>query len=305
MKILSYVLNLFSSNHKKQIYIHIGQGKTGSTAIQNYCVKNRRSTNFYYPKTGVKEFGHHHFSYLHGNKFLKMIRVLKKEILPYKKILISSETFIYLKKDEVKIFSEELKKEDYEIKIIYSYRNQIDSIKSHYFEEIFQGKKERGSNNMNYIGTIEEYFDNHWDSFDHLERIKHWVDFFGTENLITFHYNYKGQKGNLLKDFLSLVDKKVDIKRTINKRIHHSLDPDFADLLILIDKQKIKFEIRDKIARLLKKESSGKTKIKISNELFKKIQKKYRSSNKEFLERYVVNKAEIAEYNNFFKNNNL
>ena len=234
-----------------------------------------------------------------------MIRDLKKEILPYKKILISSETFIYLKKDLVKIFSEELKKEDYEIKIIYSYRNQIDSIKSHYFEEIFQGKKERGSNNMNYIGTIEEYFDNHWDSFDHLERIKHWVNFFGTENLITFHYNYKGQKGNLLKDFLSLVDKKVDIKRTINKRIHHSLDPDFADLLILIDKQKIKFEIRDKIARLLKEESSGKTKIKISNELFKKIQKKYRSSNKEFLERYVVNKAEIAEYNNFFKNNNL
>jgi len=56
---------------------------------------------------------------------------------------------------------------------------------------------------------------------------------------------------------------------------------------------------------LLKEESSGKTKIKISNELFKKIQKKYRSSNKEFLERYVVNKAEIAEYNNFFKNNNL
>ena len=71
------------------------------------------------------------------------------------------------------------------------------------------------------------------------------------------------------------------------------------------NKQKIKFEIRDKIARLLKEESSGKTKIKISNELFKKIQKKYRSSNKEFLERYVVNKAEIAEYNNFFKNNNL
>ena len=305
MKILSYLLNFFSSNHKKQIFIHIGQGKTGSTAIQNYCVKNRKSINFYYPKTGIREFGHHHFSDLQGNKFLKMIKDLKKEILPYKKILISSETFIFLKKDAVKIFSEELKKEDYKIKIIYSFRNQIDSIKSHYFEEIFQGKQQRGSNGKNYIGTIEEYFDNHADSFDHLERIKHWVDFFGTENLMTFHYNYKGQKGNLLKDFLSLVDKKVDIKRTINKRIHHSLDPDFADLLILIDKQKIKFEIRDKIARLLKEESSGKSKIKLSNELFKKIYKKYRSSNKEFLERYVESKTDTAEYNKFFKNNNL
>ena len=76
-------------------------------------------------------------------------------------------------------------------------------------------------------------------------------------------------------------------------------------MILVLGLQKIKFEIRDKIARLLKEESSGKTKIKISNELFKKIQKKYRSSNKEFLEKYVVNKAEIAEYNNFFKNNNL
>lgn len=63
------------------IYIHIGMHKTGTTSIQKFLHTNFSGQNkeFYYPNTGIYEYGHHNIPWSlkegsRDNRFLNKIK---------------------------------------------------------------------------------------------------------------------------------------------------------------------------------------------------------------------------------------
>lgn len=57
------------TNKERTLFIHIGTGKTGTTAIQTFCVQNRKkleAMGVWYPELGIRGVGHHSFGHLWG-----------------------------------------------------------------------------------------------------------------------------------------------------------------------------------------------------------------------------------------------
>ncbi|RLA42350.1 MAG: hypothetical protein DRR42_23560, partial [Gammaproteobacteria bacterium] len=93
---------------KKQLILHIGYPKTGTTAIQNFLLHNSGellNSGYYYPKTGIATNAHHQFPWsMTNDPRLKnkidpkvLIRSLKNELkqVNCSTVLMSSEGFIF------------------------------------------------------------------------------------------------------------------------------------------------------------------------------------------------------------------
>ena len=154
---------------------------------------------------------------------------------------------------------------------------------------------------MMYIGEIDEYFDYHIDSFNNLKRVSSWAKVFGKKNITTFLYDKAHFNSNVLKSFLNIIDPNINIEPSKNKLVHHALDSKFIKILKDLDKLEIRFETRDKIARLLKEISKGDNKDILSLELMNKITATYKDSNKVFLDDFVHDENQY----NIFKRYNL
>lgn len=306
--ILEYLFRFKRNKFSNTLYIHIGAGKTATSAIQNYCLHHSKKHNFIYPKSCIAGYGHHSLasSYTDKKKFRLELDKMQKELYSLqfqnKDIFISSEEFVFMPELYVSMLAKSFNSLSFKIKIIYSYRNQIDSIKSHYFEEIYQGRKfqdQKNKDRMMYIGEIDEYFDYHVDSFNNLKRISSWANVFGKKNISTFLYDKTHFNSNVLKAFLKIIDPDITIEPSKNKVIHHSLDSKFIKILKDLDKLEIRFETRDKIARLLKDISKGDNKDVLSLELTNKIKTTYRDSNRVFLDDFVNDANQYKIFNKY------
>ena len=131
------------------IYIHVGKPKTGTTSIQAGLVDNRRKLEdqgLYYPRQGIKWYGHHNVYYeIAGWKLfdpkLGVMDDLIKEISDYKKkqpngnVLISSEAFIALPPNQFSAFYNRFK--DIDRTLIYTVlRRQDKFLKSFWAMEV-------------------------------------------------------------------------------------------------------------------------------------------------------------------------
>lgn len=308
VNILRSIFRSKKKNAYNTLFIHIGAGKTGTTAIQHYCLHNANYHNFVYPKSCIKGYGHHSLagSYTNEKEFKIQLGKMQKELhrlqFQNKDVFISSEEFVFMPESYISMLAKSLNSLKFKIKIIYSYRNQIDSIKSHYFEEIYQGRKfigHKGMDRMMYIGEIDEYFDYHVDSFNNLKRVSSWAKVFGKKNITTFLYDKAHFNTNVLKAFLKIIDPNITIESSKNKVIHHSLDSKFIKILKDLDKLEVEFETRDKIARLLKDISKGDNKDILSLELKNKILATYKDSNKVFLDEFVSDKDQYKIFERY------
>lgn len=312
---------------KKNIFIFIGTGKTGSTAIQKYCLDNLKNIRFYYPRSCISEYGHHKLSGLKVNpeKYLNLLAIELQSIRDYKNIFISSEELIYANKHTIHQLNKLMQKLGFNVKIIMSYRNLYDAVLSHYYEEIFQGKyffDNENKKKMNYIGSLEEYYEHHKASFNYLTQIIPWAREFGKENIITFLYDKKYYEKNLIEKFLKIIDpsfkfqnkeyypknlfKKIitmvnpgfKIQHKESKHVHKSLSQSDCDKLICQDKLNIDSKSRRALAVKLKKFSSNK-KIDISIELKNKINDDLKYSNKIFVDLFVRSNKQRKIYSKY------
>ncbi|MEG6509456.1 hypothetical protein V6C03_10790 [Methyloligella sp. 2.7D] len=189
---------------KKQLYLHIGLGKTGTTSLQTFFWANRKPLAKYgilYPTTGAVA-GAHHLLSPHIPPFLKDVW----DFVPTSKwapelaqaanmpVLLSSELTSSAKPDVVARFGEELLPY-FDTKVIIYLRRQDHLIVAGYSQQI-----KAGTQKMDIGGAFARLFG----QFDFKARLMPWIEAFGAENLILRPYERRQLiGGDIRKDFLS------------------------------------------------------------------------------------------------------
>lgn len=126
---------------EKEVIIHVGMPKTGTTALQDFCFQNRefllQELKILYPKAGLLGSGHHKLKIdIETWNFLE--EELKLEYDKYNKVLLSSEDLMINPLPKVLIQLIDRIKEigNYKISVIQYIRRQDKLIESAYAEDI-------------------------------------------------------------------------------------------------------------------------------------------------------------------------
>lgn len=199
----------------KQLYIHIGTGKTGTTALQNFLDLNNNQLE----KFSIKYADTFKFNSLHHKLCInftrqkfnyedrvievkKALQVLIEEAKnsSCKKIIISSEDFPGVTEDEIKnIYIDELGKY-FDINVIVYLRRQDEYLESWnaqliktgtFTSDIYSLKNQLSSKGL----------------FDYYSMIEKWSKYIGKQNIHVKVYE-KGQffKQNIFNDFMTIFD---------------------------------------------------------------------------------------------------
>ncbi len=190
------------SSEKKTLYFHIGLGKTGTTALQDFFWRNRKQLEkigIDYPDYCVIAGAHHALS-PHQPKFLRAIPFKPvDEWAPFiaqsekKNILLSSELIAWTAASLIENYCNELEKY-FEIKIIIYTRRQDELIMAAYNQQVKAGGQKK---------TIHEILDKQIKRFDFKERIQLWADCVGEENVTIRPFERKQfYQGDIRLDFL-------------------------------------------------------------------------------------------------------
>lgn len=189
---------------RRTLILHIGMGKTGTTAIQNALWDNREVLARHgvtYPSVGTVAKAHHliaprcpPFLSHTGWRFLEVA-----EWAPLlaeagtDRILMSSELIVWAEPDQVAAFCAALL-EHFDLKVVLYLRRQDNSIMAGYNQMIKAGTQ---------TASIDRVIDRQLDRYDYLAKIWPWEKALGAENLVVLPYE-RGQfhKGDLIDDFL-------------------------------------------------------------------------------------------------------
>jgi hypothetical protein len=189
---------------RKTLILHVGMGKTGTTAIQNALWDNREVLarhGYTYPTVGTVAKAHHlvaprcpPFLAHTGWRFLDVAEwaplLLEAET---DRIVMSSELIVWAEPDQVATLCAALQ-EDFDLKVVLYLRRQDNTIMASYNQMIKAGTQ---------VATIDKVIDRQLERFDYLAKIWPWEKAVGAENLIVLPYE-RGQfhKGDLIDDFL-------------------------------------------------------------------------------------------------------
>lgn len=191
---------------RKEIIIHIGMGKTGTTALQHFFWANRdalRARGISYPEYGSVSNAHHLLS-PHVPDFLQndwefldidtwgpVVRQFDEA-----RVLLSSELFAWAKVDVVNDFLPRLLNY-FEPRIVMYVRRQDEILMATYSQQVKAGTLKLG---------IKQFSANQLERFDYYARIAPWADALGDDRIIVRPYEV-GQfyEGDIRKDFLKSV----------------------------------------------------------------------------------------------------
>lgn len=286
----------------KQILLHIGFGKTGTSAIQKLLFNKRqilKGQGVYYPDIAVYENAHHHISNYRipkmsdVNKKLLAIIMDKFKNNDCQKLLLSSEQFCFCKPEYVKEVCSYFK--NYPVSVIFYYRKQQFLLPSAYLQHVKAG--------ADFLkGGLNGFFHHAHRAFDFIERLQAWDDALGKESIKVRLYRDGTEKFDSPKDFcdfLGLDRTNMNIDNDDGVLINNSILPELEEIMLLLNKQDIDAEIRLKVQKkfedLSVKYKSVSDQKMISSKLQNEICQFYRKSNLKFIERYNVNSSD-AEY---------
>lgn len=222
---------------RKRVYIHIGTGKTGTTALQSFCHANRDlllDKGVLYPKVGISWNAHHALAWSlqedcpvpEDERPVEISKITNEQLWgdlcreiedsPANTALISSEhfsstLFFHLNKvfEKNAFFNlcdiEQIKNyfSSFDVKIVVYLRRQDQLFQSIYNQRV-KDSWVRGAE------SYEEIFEKipSW-LFDYEKLLSPWKDLFGKENLIVRVYEREQLGGNIYADFLGVMGYEV------------------------------------------------------------------------------------------------
>ncbi len=275
------------------IFLHIGFGKTGTTSIQHHLNTQRHVLSKYgilYPLAGQQNSGHHLLAKLGSNEIQDAVLEEYNKLLleisssDCQKIVLSSENYCFMSGQYVahlrEIFSE------FEVKVIFYARPQVELIESTYLEWVKTGKK--------YTRTVDEFFRLHSHGFNFIERLEPWRNSFGAKNIMLRHYSSRIKNCDSRTDILEAIQAPENLVLEIStegaRNLNLSISPDVTELVYKIDQlqpeKKQRVEIINEILALTAKLDVSKRGSLMSEALAKEITEFYKSSNDELIAKY-------------------
>jgi len=234
----------------KRIFLHIGQHKTGTTSIQNFCSKNRDALQDCGYKYPGKKLSHHYVAkWLKEEKQLKLNKFFKRlSKHPQNNTVISSESFSKLEDSKWEVLKNQIDAAKLDPILIFYLRRQDKAIESIYTQMLKNGKIKV---------SIQDFVDGRkFPNLQYADFVKKLSAIFGEDKLIVASFEHAKQ--NLLKHFLSqleIAESDFSKFKFINK--NKNSKPSIDDLQSILDSNKIKMDIHhegDKYQLLNKKE---------------------------------------------------
>lgn len=195
----------------KQLYLHIGYPKTGTTAIQEFMHLNRENLlkqKILYPETGIEKFSHHQIPWVFTDDYRANVNLSKSEITSglqeeYRdnpsvdKVVISSEGFIFAVKpeDALEIFRDDFD----EIKLIIYMRQPFRWIQSDYNQGV-KGWRQLTCSFDEHLNSILSSKDSPMNFYNMLSV---WASVFGWGNLIV--RSYDAERSDITSSFLKIL----------------------------------------------------------------------------------------------------
>lgn len=229
----------------KKIIIHVGHGKTGSSAIQQRLTASSEqgSSEFLYPKVGQSPDGAHHELFRAEEEvFQKLYLEIKRS--SQKNIIISSESGLpnmrhFSKRGDYKYKFFQSLSSIGKVKVVYYVRNHFEMIESAFLQYLKANNSELYSalnmGNTDKVAVAKDalldlYFNesirrSDWltvpptRQFDYFANVvEYWGDIYGLDSIITRVYDKKIlRNGDIINDFLSILP--FEIKSTYTPRL--------------------------------------------------------------------------------------
>jgi len=287
------------TEHTKNLYLHIGRHKTGTSTIQNFVSNNSellKSQNLAYPKSCRHDVAHHELA-----GFFSTRRDRKKEIPEnYREepvvsdllneiegldedVLISSES---LQNSAPKYFSDLFSNRSVEI-LIYL-RNQIDYLASSYAQIVWA---------THYTGSMEQYFEEIF-NIDYQRFLDTWENSFPGRLKVRLFARDKLAEGDILIDFFSHMLPAVDEQtlQIIRDRKTFDSNPSLTARLLAYklryNSSGVHENVNDKENRVFLRtlgnlsQTIGDEPVRVTEELSQKCRKRSMERNSYISERY-------------------
>ncbi len=283
----------------KELYIHIGRPKVGSSSIQYFLAENRpvlRGQGCLYPHTGIHHKASHGLAlvlepslpgaWLFADQtpeslYSHLIEEIANSGLD--KTVISSEMFYLI---EPRKLPGRLKQE-FKVKIVCYLRRQDEVLLSSYIQEIKSNQIQNGM-------SFDEYLNNDMRLalLDYKTILDKWAGVFGPENIITRVYD---AKSNIFEDFLKALDMNWNKKYSQPvRRFNQSPARDILDFISQINRFKEPEPVLQELkapllqsAELNTQNGKLSTSALLGNDYRRKIMEMFASSNREVAKTYL------------------
>jgi len=301
----------------KKIYLHIGLEKTGTTAIQHALKANKKlllsKYKLYCPELiGFNSIQtHHKFAKFFIKKniakhHIKLIDSEVKQILDNfqnhkiaDSLIISSELFSYLQKDEIRFLYNYLKGNKFEVKIILFLRRQDDYLEAQYGQHLknvwamgrsAKSKAKFTTQNLNFYEFILK-----WQTSGF--------------NDIKLKLYDKTNTYNIYKEFFNIFNYDIFFNEEIHipkKIINPSLTPLHMELMINYVGKIKDLEIRAKVSKVIFHHNNSYSALHVQNFIKKNlytekekglILSKYKESNQKILAQFFSNSSKSKLFN--------
>ena len=235
----------------KNLYIHVGVHKTGSSAFQLFCVSNRsqlKQQGMMYPdcKTFHEEetFGHHYLSLITTEEeFLENLKNINQELIKYNvnNCLISSEEFMKWDELIIQMFIKSALIFFDQIHLVMCLREQSKVLEGIYGTHVFH---------YDYTGSIQNFIISEKIRFDYFKYVMEWEKSTKIKKHILL---YNEIKDDLVSKIFSKINVFVKKTQHINKIFNASLDYRIVETIRFLNKSKFDESFVITIKEILKK----------------------------------------------------